>query len=67
MPGTQIADLPTPKPCKSGEFEKKPQKPGVWDLKPGNFQNMCQMRLERQIIFVNVFFTLLDVIYSDHF
>lgn len=68
MPGTQIADLPTPKQCKSGVFEKKKtQKPGVWDLKPGNFQNMCQMRLETQIIFVNVFFTLLDVIYSDYF
>ena len=26
MPGTQIADLPTPKPCKSGVFEKKPHK-----------------------------------------
>lgn len=26
MPGTQIADLPTPKPRKSGVFEKKPPK-----------------------------------------
>lgn len=48
-------------------WKKAPQKPGVWDLKPGNFQIMCQMRLERQIIFVNLFFTLLDVIYSDYF
>ena len=27
-----IAELPTPKPCKSGDFEKKPQK--TWRLGP---------------------------------
>ena len=32
MPGTQIGDLPTPKPCKSGVFEKK--NPKTWSLGP---------------------------------
>ena len=49
----------------------------IWKKKPKNLEsgtsnleiskNMGQMRLERQIIFVNIFFTLLDVIYSDYF
>ena len=30
-------DLPTPKPCQSGVFEKIPKKSGDWDLKPGDF------------------------------
>jgi len=36
-----MADLPTSKTCKSGDVEKSPEKPGDWDLKPGDFQNMC--------------------------
>ena len=64
-----IADLLTPKPCKSRVFEKKlpplpPQKKkknGDWDLKHGDFQNMSQIKLKTQIIFVMVFLTLLVV------
>ena len=49
-----VSDLPTSKPCKSGVFEKSSQK-------PGDFQNMCQIKPKRQIIFVRVFFTQLVV------
>ena len=60
-----IADLLTPKPCKSRVFEKKlpppPKKNGDWDLKHGDFQNMSQIKLKTQIIFVMVFLTLLVV------
>ena len=60
-----IADLQTPKPCKSRVFEKKappPQKKnGDWDFKHGDFQNMSQIKLKTQIIFVMVFLTLLVV------
>ena len=36
-----VADLPTLKTSKSGDFEKKSQeKPGDWDLKLGDFQKM---------------------------
>ena len=47
-------------PCKPGVFETKNlEKPGDWNLKPGDFQNMYQRKPKRQIIFVTVFFTLL--------
>ena len=55
------SDLPTPKSYKFGVFEKSCQKPGDWDLKPGDFQNMHQIKSKRLIIFVTVFFTLLVV------
>ena len=45
----------------SGVFEKSSQKPEDWDLKPGDFQSMCQIKPKRLIIFVTVFFTLLVV------
>ena len=49
-----VSDLPTPKPCKSGVSEKKLPK-------PGDFQNICQIKPKTHIIFVWVFFTLLVV------
>ena len=39
-------DLPTSKTCKSGDLAKKPEKPGDWDLKPGDFQNICKMKIK---------------------
>ena len=39
-----LAELPIPIACKSGGFEKSPKKPGDWDLKQGEFQNMCQIK-----------------------
>ena len=45
----------------AGVFEKSSQKPQDWDLKPGDFQNMVQIKPKRLIIFVMVFFTLLVV------
>ena len=46
----------------SGVFEKSCRKPEDWDLlKPGDFQNMCQIKPKRLIIFVTEFFTLLVV------
>ena len=48
-------------------FEKKPPTPppkkknGDWDLKHGDFQNMSQIKLKMQIIFVMVFLNLLVV------
>ena len=49
---THDADLPTPITCKSGGFEKSPEKPGDWDLKPGDFQNMHQIRNNNNRLFV---------------
>ena len=62
------ADLPTPRPCKSGVFERKPPKtsrlgPQTWSS-PNNVSNKTQ---KMKIIFVIVFFALLDMIYSTHF
>ena len=51
------ADLPTPRPCKSGVFERKPPKPRDKGLKPGALQIMCQIK-PKKIIFVIIFFTL---------
>ena len=46
-------DLPTPITCKSGGFEKSPEKPGDWVLRPGDFQNMHQVKKKKkQIIWV---------------
>ena len=61
-----IADLLTPTPCKSRVFETRPpaqkkKKNGDWDLKHGDFQNISQIKLKTQIIFVMVFLTLLVV------
>lgn len=39
-------------------FKKTLQKPGDWDLKPEDFQNMSQIKPKTQISFVMVFFTL---------
>ena len=36
-------------------LKQMPQKPG--DLKREDFQNMCQIKPEKQIIFVMIFFT----------
>ena len=44
-----------------GVFEKSCQIPGDWDLKPGDFQNIHQIKSKRLIIFVMVFFTPLVV------
>ena len=55
------SDNPTPKPYKFGVFEKSCQKPGDWDLKPGDFQNMCQIKPKMRVIFAMVLFTLLVV------
>ena len=30
-------------------FAKSPEKPGDWDLKPGDFQNMCQIKKNKKI------------------
>ena len=39
-----------------------PQKPRDWDFKPGDFENMYQIKLKWKIIqIVMVFFTLLEV------
>ena len=46
--------------------EKKPPKPGDWDLKPGDLQTMCQIKPKRRIIFV-ILFTVSDISYSIHF
>lgn len=46
----------------AGVFEKSSQKPQDWDLKPGDFQNMVQIKPKRLIIFVMVFFTLQNVL-----
>jgi len=27
-------------------LKKSPEKPGDWDLKPGDFQNMCLMKIK---------------------
>ena len=48
-------------------LKKSPQKSGDWDLKPGDFGNRCQIKPKRKIVFVMVFFTLLDIIYSNYF
>ena len=43
---------------------KSPEKPGDWDLKPGDFQNMRQIK-KTQIICLSVFFTFLEpLLYS---
>ena len=54
----------TLQPIKDANLEclkKSPQEPGDWDLKPGDFQNMCQIKPKTLIIFFMVFFTLLMV------
>lgn len=53
------ADLPTPRPCKSGVFERKPPKtsrlgPQTWSSP----NNMSKKTKKMKIIFVIVFFTL---------
>ena len=40
----------------SNPHHKGPEKPGDWDLKPGDFQNMCQIKRKQQIICLGVFF-----------
>ena len=32
------------------DLKKSPEKPGDWDLKPGDFQNMRQIKKTQQII-----------------
>ena len=36
-------------------LKKTPQKPEDWDLNPGDFQNMCQIKPKKEIIFVMVY------------
>ena len=42
-------------------LKKSLQKPGELGLKPGDFQNMCQIKPKRRVIFAMVLFTLLVV------
>ena len=37
-------------------LKKSPEKPGDWDLKPGDFQNMRQIKKTQQIIWLSGFF-----------
>ena len=37
-------------------LKKSPEKPGDWDLKPGDFQNMRQIKKNQQIIWLSGFF-----------
>ena len=39
-------------------LKKSPEKPGDWDLKPGDFQNMRQIKKNNNRLFVWVFFYL---------
>ena len=53
-----ISDLPTPKTCKSGVFEKERALKNRWRLGPQtciDFQNMCQIKLIRQITQMDYF------------
>ena len=34
-----------PKRANLETLQKSPEKPGDWDLKPGDFQNMCKMKI----------------------
>ena len=40
-------------------LKKSPEKPGEWDLKPGDFKNMRQIKKKKKTLFVWVFFTFL--------
>ena len=35
-----------PKRANLETLQKSPEKPGDWDLKPGDFQNMCKMKIK---------------------
>ena len=39
-------------------LKTSPEKPGDWDLKPGDFQSMRQIKKKKQIICLNFFFYL---------
>ena len=48
-PIAQIPSFQTCQPPKRANLEtlqKSPEKPGDWDLKPGDFQNMCKMKIK---------------------
>jgi len=45
-----------PKHANLETLQKKPEKPGDWDLKPGDFQNMCKMKIKMEDFLFQVFF-----------
>ena len=44
-----------PKRANLETLQKSPEKPGDWDLKPGDFQNMCKMKI-KMVVLPTVFF-----------
>ena len=47
-----------PKRANLETLQKSPEKPGDWDLKPGDYQDMCKMKIKMEDFLFQVFFTL---------
>ena len=39
-----------PKRANLETLQKSPEKPGDWDLKPGDFQNVCKMKMKMKMV-----------------
>jgi len=56
--GTLLQTCQPPKHANLETLQKNPEKPGDLDLKPGDFQNICKMKIKMEDFLFQVFFTL---------